>query len=153
MTMPAVLPMFLLASMISPGLAAQKPRDLSKLDACKVLTAADVAAATKRKVLKSIGGEVHCGYVMDAPQSVADGYDFYLQEASLADALLRAQSAADRGTPVPGLWSEAYVGAATGTKGLLSLVALNRGDMAIEIHGTSRDALIALAKIAVSRLK
>jgi len=151
--MRKALSMFLLFSLIPSGLVAQKPRDLTKLDACRILTATDVAAATKRKVISSVGGEVHCGYVMDAPQSVADAYDFYLEEASIADALLRVMSPAERGTPVPGLWSEAYVGPATGTKGLLSLVALNRGDMAIEIKGTNRDALIALAKVAVSRLK
>jgi hypothetical protein len=147
------LSIVLLTSLIPVALVAQKPPDLSKLDACKILTPADVSAATKRKVIKSVGGEVHCLYVMDAPQSVADAYDFYLEEAAVTDALLRVKSAAERGTPVPGLWSEAYVGPAIGTKGLLSLTAVNSGDMAIEIHGTSKDALIELAKVAVSRLK
>jgi hypothetical protein len=35
----------------------------------------------------------------------------------------------------------------------LSLIALHRGDMAIEIQGPAKDVLIALARLAVSRLK
>ena len=65
------------------GLAGQKARDLSKLDACKILPPADVASTLKRKIVKSVGGDRHCMYVPDAPQSVADAYDFYLEEAAI----------------------------------------------------------------------
>ena len=144
--------LLILACLVPAGLEAQKPRDLSKLDACKILTPADVSTATKRKVIKSVGGEVHCSYVVEAPQSGADTSDFYLNEASIVEALLGVKSAADKGTPVPGLWSEAYVGPAVGSQ-QWSLVALHRGDMAIEIQGPSKDVIIALGKLAVSRLK
>ena len=133
------------------GLGAQ-PRDLSKLDACKILTSADVATTTRRKVLKSVGGAVHCGYVVEAPQSGADTYDFFLNEASMVEALLVVKTAPEKGTPLPGLWNEAYVGPAIGSK-QLSLVALQRGVMAIEIQGPNKDVLIALAMVVVSRLK
>jgi hypothetical protein len=136
-----------------PEFAGQKARDLSKLDACKILPTADVASTLKRKIMKTVGGEAHCMYVPADPQSVADAYDFYLQEASIVEALLQMKKGTEKGTPVPGLWTEAYVGPATGTPNLLSLVALKKGDMAIEIHGMSKDGLIALAKLAVSRLQ
>jgi len=135
------------------GLAGQKARDLSKLDACKILPPADVASTLKRKIVKSVGGDRHCMYVPDAPQSVADAYDFYLEEAAIMEALLQMKKGTEKGTPVPGLWTEAYVGPATGTPNLLSLVALKKGDVAIEIHGMSKDGLIALARLAVSRLQ
>jgi hypothetical protein len=141
----------LLCCLVPAGLA--KERDLTKLDACKILTPADVAAATKRKVIKSVGGQVHCSYVVEAPQSGADTYDFYLHEAAIIQALLEMKSAASKGTPVPGLWSEAYVGPTVGSPKQLSLVALRKGDMAIEIQGPNKDVLIALGKLAVSRLK
>jgi hypothetical protein len=144
--------LLVLCCLLPAGLAAQKARDLSKLDACKILTPDDVSAATKRKVIKSVGGEVHCSYVVEAPQSGADTYDFYLNEASTVELLLGMKSATGKGTPVPGLWSEAYVGPAIGSK-QLSLVALHRGDMAIEIQGPNKDVIIALANVAVSRLK
>jgi hypothetical protein len=52
-----------------------------------------------------------------------------------------------------GLWNEAYVSAATGSPGQLSLVALRKGDMAIEIKGPNKAALVALAQVAVARLE
>ena len=141
----------LLCCLIPAGLAAEKARDLSKLDACKILTPADVAAVTKRKVVTSVGGQVHCSYVVEAPQSGADTYDFYLQEAAMTQALLEVK--ADKGTPVAGLWSEAYVGPAVGSPKQLQLIAVRKGDMAIAIQGPNKDMLIALGKLAVSRLK
>jgi hypothetical protein len=143
----------LMIAVLSSGLFAQKGRDLTKLDACKVLTPADVAAATKRRVIKSVGGQVHCSYVVEAPQSGAETYDFYLNEAALIEAMFSVKTPAEKGAPVPGLWNEAYVGAAVGSPGLLSLVALRKGDMAIEIKGPNKAVLVALAQTAVTRLK
>ena len=138
---------------LSVGVVAQKGRDLSKLDACKILTPADVTATTKRKVITSVGGQVHCSYVVEAPQSGADTYDFYLNQAAVVEALLDYKKGAEKGTPVAGLWNEAYVGPSVGSPKQLSLVALRRGDMAIEIQGPHKDVIVALAQLAVSRLK
>jgi len=143
----------LLCCFVTAAPLAQKGRDLSKLDACKILAPADVAAATMRKIMTSVGGQVHCSYVVEAPQSGADTYDFYLNEASITEMLLQTKTGAEKGTPVTGLWSEAYVGPATGSATQMSLVALKKGDMAIEIQGPSKDVLVALAKLAVSRLQ
>jgi hypothetical protein len=153
MTMRYLLFSTLFCLLIPAGLAAEKARDLTKLDACKILTPADVAAVTKRKVVTSVGGQVHCSYVVEAPQSGADTYDFYLQEAAVTQALLELKSPADKGAPVAGLWNEAYVGPTVGSPKQLSLVALRKGDMAIQIQGPNKDVLIALGKLAVSRLK
>jgi len=134
-------------------LAAQKGRDLSKYNACKVLTPADVSAAAKQKIVTSVGGGVHCSYVVQAPNSGSDTYDFYLNEAPIVEALLESKTGAEKGAPVPGLWNEAYVGPSVGSPKQLSLVALRKRDIAIEIQGPSRDVLIALARVAVARLK
>lgn len=151
--MAKTLGTILILSIVSISIVAQKGRDLSKLDACKIVTPADVSTATNRKVIRSVGGQVHCSFVVDAPQSGADTYDLYLNEAAVTEALLAVKSGQERGTPVPGLWSEAYVGPAVGSPKQLSLVALRKGDMAIEIQGPNKEALIAIAKIAISRLK
>lgn len=129
----------------------QKPRDLSKLDACKILTGADLTAATKRKVIRTAGGEKHCTYVLEAPKGGADTYDFFLVEASIVQALLSVKTSAEKGTPVPGLWTEAYIGPAVGSS-QLSLIALQKGDMGMEIQGPDKDVLIGLGKLAASRL-
>lgn len=96
---------------------------------------------------------MHCGYLVEAPNSGADTYDFYLQEAAVIEAMLAIETPEQKGTPVPGLWTEAYVGPAVGSPGQFALVALNKGDMAIELRGPNKDVLIALAKLAITRLK
>ena len=151
--MRRILGALVLVPIVSIGLGAQKGRDLSKLDACKVLTPADVTAAAKRTVIKSVGGQAHCGYVVEAPQSSADTYDFYLNEASVTEALLELKKGAEKGTAVPGVLGEAYVGPAVGSPKQLSLVALRKGDISFEIQGPNKDVLIALGQLAASRLK
>ena len=141
-----------LASLPSP-LGAQKPRDLKKLDACKLLTTADVEAAAKGKQFTpQVGGEVHCGYALQLPDKKVEQYDFYLSEPNITVELWKAFPT-KKGTAVPGLWDEAYVGPSEGTPSQLSLVALHRGDMSIELQGPRKDVLIVLAKVAIARLK
>ena len=103
--------------------------------------------------VQTVGGGVggtHCMHVVDA-KSASGSYQLFLQAPSAAEALWSVQSPAERGTPVPGLWSEAYVGPGSG--GQFLLTALHRGDMAIEIHGPAKNVVIELGKLAVSRLK
>jgi hypothetical protein len=136
------------------GLAAQKKgRDLSKYDACKILAPADVSAATKQKIVSSVGDGPHCSYVVEALNSGSDTYDFYLNEAPIIEALFEVKSTGATSTPVPGLWTEAYVGPSVGSAKQLSLIALHKGDIAIEVQGPSQDVLIALARVATARLK
>ena len=134
-------------------LDAQRPSDLKPLDACKILAPADVEAAAKGKQqTPQVGGEVHCGYFLQLPNKDVEQYDFYLVEANITVENWKAFPD-QKGTPVAGLWDEAYIGPAVGSKSQLSLTALHRGDMSIEIHGPRKDVLLALAKLAISRIK
>ena len=143
------------SSLVATPAFAQKPRDISKLDPCKVLTAADVASATKGKVSTTTGGGVGaaaCLWVVDAPTG-AGTYQLFLQKAELIETLLKVKTPAEKGTPVPGLWTEAYM-VPPGTHGdQYILTALNKGDMAVEVHGVNKDAVTSLGKVAVTRLK
>jgi len=134
---------------------AQKPRDISKLDPCKVLTSADLAAATKGKVSSMVGGGVGaaaCMWVVDAPTG-AGTYQLFLEKPDVIEAVLKVKTPGEKGTPVPGLWTEAYL-VPPGTHGdQYILTVLNKGDMAIEVHGVNKDAVTSLGKTATSRLK
>ena len=146
-----------LASCLVPAaVVAQKPRDLTKLDPCKILTSADVAAATKGKVASSVGGgagATACMWVVDA-KSGSGSYQLFLHKPDVVEALWKVESAAEKGTPVAGLWNEAYLSPPGGRHAnVFILTALNRGDMAIEVHGVDKDAVISLGKTAVSRIK
>jgi hypothetical protein len=138
----------------TPALA-QKPRDISKLDPCKVLTPADLATATKGKVSSTVGGgagAAACLWVVDAPTG-AGTYQLFLQKADLIETLFKVKTPAERGTPVSGLWTEAYM-IPPGTHGdQFILTVLNRGDMAIEVHGVNKESVSSLGRIAVARLK
>jgi hypothetical protein len=135
--------------------SAQKPRDLSKLDPCKVLTAADVGAATKGKVSSTVGGDLGgavCMWVVDAPTG-AGTYQLFLQRPDITEAVFKVKSPAERGTPVPGLWSEAYIAPPGPSGDQYILTVLKKGDMAIEVHGVTKDAVMSLGKTATARLK
>jgi hypothetical protein len=146
----------LLACFAPAALSAQKPRDLTKLDPCKVLASADIAAATKGKVSSMVGGgpgATACMWVVDAPTG-AGTYQLFLQKADMIEALWKASSAAENGAAVPGLWTEAHLTPPGGMNGdQFILIALNRGDMAIEVHGVNKDAVVSLGKVAIARLK
>jgi hypothetical protein len=135
---------------------AQTPRDLTKLDPCKTLTRADLEAATKGKVTTSVGGgpgAAACMWVIDSPTG-AGTYQLMFNKADIIQAVWAASTPAEKGTPVPGLWSEAYMTPPGGPKGdQYILIALKKGDMAIEVHGVTKDAVTSLGKTAVSRLK
>jgi hypothetical protein len=141
--------------LIAAPVLAQKPRDIAKLDPCKVLTPADLATATKGKVSSTVGGGVGaaaCLWVVDAPTG-AGTYQLFLQNAELIETLFKVKTPAERGTPVAGLWAEAYM-IPPGTHGdQFILTVLNKGDMAIEVHGVNKESVTSLGRIAVSRLK
>ena len=146
-----------LAGCLGPAtVAAQKPRDLTKLDPCKVLTSPDIASATKGKVSSVVGGgtgATACLWVVDAPTGTGT-YQLFLQPANIIEELWKVQSATEKGVPVAGMWTEAHVTPPGGGMGdAFILTALNRGDMAIEVHGVNKDVVTSLGKTAISRLK
>jgi hypothetical protein len=141
--------------LIPAGASAQKPRDLKQLDPCKILTSADLATATKGKVSSSVGGgagAAACMWVIDAP-SGAGTYQLFLQEPKVIEALFSLKTANDKATKMPGLWTDAYITPPGSSGDQYILTVLNRGDMAIEVHGVNKDAVISLAKLAMARLK
>lgn len=146
-----------LALCLGPAtVAAQKPRDLTKLDPCKVLVSADIAAATKGKVSSQVGGgagATACMWVVDAPTG-AGTYQLFLQPANTIEQLWKVESATEKGAPVAALWSEAHLKAPEAGMGdQFILIALNRGDMAIEVHGVNKEVVTSLGKTAIARLK
>ena len=141
--------------LVTTAASAQKPRDLTKLDPCKVLASADIAAATKGKVSSMVGGGVGaaaCLWVVDAPTG-AGTYQLFLQKPDIIEMVLKVKSPAERGTPVDGLWSEAYLRPPGPSGDQYVLTVLKKGDMAIEVHGVDKDVMTSLGRTAVARLR
>jgi hypothetical protein len=137
---------------VSPGYA-QKGRDLGKLRPCEIVTGKDVAAIAKGKLMSDpLGGSSACSYLIELSNGQVESYGLSFQAAAGVEALLKAQSPAEKGERVPGLWDEAYASKRFMASGF-SLVVLRRGDMALEVTGERKDVLMAVAKLAIGRLK
>ena len=141
----------LAALLVPAALSAQKPRDFTKLDGCKILTAADVATATKGKVSSTAkweAGDVGCMWVVDAP-SGAGMYQLFVYEPDLYQQNWELLA---KGTPVAGPWSAGSLTVPGPTGDQFVLLVLRRGDLALSVHGVDKDAVMSLAKTALSRL-
>jgi hypothetical protein len=132
---------------------AAHARDLSKLRPCDVVAGKDVAALAKGKLMSNPqGGASACTYLIELPNGEVESYGLSFQPAAAVEALFKAQSPAEKGERVPGLWDEAYASKRFMASGF-SLVVLRRGDMALEVTGERKDVLVAVAKLAMARLK
>ncbi|MHB8882050.1 MAG: hypothetical protein ACYC69_11145 [Thermodesulfovibrionales bacterium] len=131
---------------------APQGRDISGLKACEIVTPDEAASRAGGKLLaRPIPGGSTCMYVLEVPKGT-ESYNFRIQPASMYEALLSVKSEKEKGEKIPGLWEEAYLAPRDLTKGF-SLIALKRGDIAIEVSGERREVLLEIAKLAVSRIQ
>jgi hypothetical protein len=147
------LPFAALIALLVPAIAsAQKPRDFTKLDGCKILTTADIAAATNGKVMSTSkweAGAVGCMWLVDEPAGT-DTYQLFVHKPELYDQNWKVFAT---GTPVSGPWSAGDLTLPGPDGKQFVLLALKRGDVAVEVHGLNKDAVISLTKTALSRLQ
>ncbi|MDH4249851.1 MAG: hypothetical protein OEV27_01575 [Nitrospira sp.] len=128
-------------------------RDLSSLKACEVVMGKDVAGIAKGKLMSpSLGEAQACAYLVEMPDGTVESYRFSIQAPAGIEAMWNSQTAAERGEAVAGLWDQAYVAKQFMASGL-SLAAVKRNDLAIEVTGERKDVLLAIATLAISRLR
>lgn len=143
---------FCLSVTLFPMLEAEA-RDPSPLKACEVVTGKDVAGMAKGKLMSPPLGEAQaCAYLVEMADGTVESYRFSIQAPVGIEAMWKSQTAAERGETVAGLWDEAHVAKQFMASGL-SLTVVKRSDLAIEVTGERKDVLLAIAKLAVSRLR
>ncbi len=143
--------LFFLSVTLFPLLEAEA-RDLSPLKACEVVTGKDVAGMAKGKLMSPPLGEAQaCAYLVEMADGTVESYRFSIQAPVGIEAMWKSQTAAERGETVAGLWDQAYVAKQFMASGL-SLTAVKRSDLAIEVTGERKEVLLAIGKLAVSRL-
>jgi hypothetical protein len=119
----------------------------------EVVTGKDVAGIAKGKLTSPpLGGAQACAYLMELADGTVESYRFSIQAPADIEAVWKSQTAAERGEAVVGLWDQAYVAKQFMASGL-SLAAVKRNDLAIEVTGERKDVLLAIAKVAISRLR
>lgn len=125
--------------------------DIAGLKACEIVTPQEAATIIGGKLLNEPpAGFASCAYVVEV-NGTTESYRIIFAAPDMYAAMFEAQSDAERGAPVAGLWDEAYF-QPRGMEGGYSLVALQRGKLALEVSGDRKEPLLELAKLAVSRV-
>ncbi len=128
-------------------------RDPSTFKACEVVTGKDMAGLAKGKLASPPLGEAQaCAYLVEMADGTVESYRFFIQASGGIEVMWKSQTAAERGEAVVGLWDQAYVAKQFMASGL-SLTAVKRNDLALEVTGERKEVLLALAKLAISRLR
>ena len=125
--------------------------DLASLKACEIVTPQEAATIIGGKLLNEPpAGFSNCAYVVEV-DGTTESYRISFSAPAMHEAMLETQSVAERGESIAGLWGEAYLQSRAPESGY-SLVALQRGKLALEVSGDRKEPLIELAKLAVSRV-
>ena len=125
--------------------------DIASLKACEIVTPQEAATIIGGKLLNEPpAGFSNCAYVVEV-DGTTESYRISFSAPAMHEAMLETQSIAERGESVTGLWDEAYVRPRATDSGY-SLVALQRGRLALEVWGDRQEPLIELARLAVSRV-
>jgi hypothetical protein len=125
--------------------------DIASFRACEIVTPQEAATIIGGKLLNEPpAGFPNCAYVMEVG-GATESYRLSFSTPAMYEALLETQSAAERGDPVAGLWDEAYVQPRALGNGY-TLMALQRGKLALEVSGDRKEPLAELARLAVSRV-
>jgi len=125
--------------------------DIAGLKACEIVTPQEAATIIGGKLLnESPAGLSNCAYVVEV-DGTTESYRINFSAPAMHEAMLETQSVAERGESIAGLWGEAYLQSRAPESGY-SLVALQRGRLALEVWGDRKEPLIELAKLAVSRV-
>ena len=141
-----------LVSLIVPAaMSAQKPRDLTKVDPCQILTSADVTAATKGTIRQTMRLNVGVGCMWTVEAASGTGmYGLSLEQAKIYEENWKVLAT---GTPLSGPWSAGDLTAPGPNGPDFALTALRRGDVTVTVSGPNKEAVIALTKTALSRLR
>jgi len=139
--------------------AVDKRHDLSTLKPIDFVSAEEVAAAVGGKA-ETQGGQTsgprEAVYLIDFPSGATVRYYLRFESAEWDRDFLQSQQKKNALEKVPGLWDEAYFFPKT------TLYVIRRADMELKIWGLGgtvyqnrgdKEALIAIAKLAISKLK
>lgn len=125
--------------------------DIASLKACEIVTPQEAVTIIGGKLLNEPpAGFSNCAYVVEVG-GTTESYRISFSDPAMYEALLATQSSAERGESVAGLWDEAYVQSRAPDNGY-SLVALQRGKIALEVGGDRKEPLVELVRLAVSRV-
>jgi hypothetical protein len=132
--------------------AAPPRRDVSTLKACEIVSPREVAALVGGTLLNEPpAGFPNCTYVVEVTGDT-ESYRLNFADPHVYTAMLDTQSEAEKGERLSGLWDEAYVQPRAIGRGF-TVIAVRRGDIAMEVSGDRKEPAVAIATLAVSRVR
>jgi len=135
----------------SAPIAKATGRNVQKLEACQIVTGADVARITGGKLVSPSNTQGPlCGYVLEKDDETIS-YRLTFWDPRPFEAMFDAAPAAQLGEKVDGSWSIGYLDKGI-SPGTYVLSAVWRGDVAMEVQGDSKEQVRQLAELAASRL-
>jgi len=125
--------------------------EINNFKACEIVTPQEAATIIGGKLLNEPQvGFSNCAYVVDV-NGTTESYRVSFSAPEMYAAMFETQTGMEQGEPVAGLWDEAYLRPRAPDSGY-SLVAVRRGKLALEVWGDRKEPLVALARLAVSRV-
>jgi hypothetical protein len=136
----------------APRAAAAQGRDVSALKACEVVTPQEAAGIIGGRLLSEPpAGFPNCAYVVEV-NGTTESYRLVFAEPGLYAATVGLPEFQQKAERLTGLWDEAYVHPREMGEGF-SVIAVRRGDIAMEVSGERKEPAIEIAKLAVSQIK
>lgn len=137
----------------SQAAGATRPgRDVSTLKACEIVTPQEAAGIIGGKLLNEPpAGFANCAYVVEVGGGT-ESYRLMFAEAGLYAATFSLPDFKEKAERLTGLWDEAYVHPREFGTGF-SVIAVRRGDVALEVNGERKDPAVAIARLAASRVR
>jgi len=149
---PASVPPLADTPLQAEASAASKPSlDITALQACNIVKPAEVAAIVGGTLAtESTWSGPNCMYVIELGTGV-ESYRVSYQEPGMMAAMLDVMTPEEKGESISGEWDEAWFGKQA-IGGGLHLLALRRGELAMEISGERREPVLELARLAAARV-
>jgi hypothetical protein len=130
-------------------------RDFTKIDVCSLVSDQEVAQLDNGSVQSpaqksDLGTTRGCSYGVQTADGGYDNIIIYVEPPDLLEASLDLST--DKGTPVAGIGDQAFLQKDVDA-GQFRLLAERKGDFGIEVIGENGDALVAVAKLLLTRIQ
>jgi hypothetical protein len=130
-------------------------RDFTQIDVCSLISDQEVAQLDNGSVQSpaqnsDLGTTRGCSYGIQTADGGYDNVIIYVEPPDLLEASLELST--DKGTPVAGVGDQAFLQKDVDA-GQFRLLAERQGDFGIEVIGENGDALVAIAKLLLTRIQ
>jgi hypothetical protein len=154
-TEASAAPMAAPTTAAEPSAAPISGRDFTQINVCSLVSDQEVAQLDNGSVQSpaqnsDLGTTRGCSYGIQTADGGYDNVIIYVEPPDLLEASLELST--DKGTPVASVGDQAFLQKDVDA-GQFRLLAERQGDFGIEVIGENGDALVAIAKLLLTRIQ